>query len=87
MISSARIAKSRSARAVDCPAMGVPPDIDILVPAPEGFGVELRDVGVDFGFDFATGSDIRYPADGRSFATGFGVLDLEALLLVGALAL
>jgi hypothetical protein len=60
--------------------MGVPPDIEILVAAPPaGFGVELRDEGVDLDLDFEGPSDIRYPADGRSLGAGFGVLDLDAL--------
>lgn len=46
--------------AVDCPAMGVPPAIDILVVLPPpGFGVELREPGVDFDLFFVNGSDIK----------------------------
>jgi hypothetical protein len=56
-ISSARIAASRSDIAVDAPAMGKPPAMDILVLA--GFGVELREVGVDFAFDLGGPSPSR----------------------------
>lgn len=52
VISSARIADSRSANAVDCPAIGVPPDMETLVDVPAGFGVELRDTGVDLDLFF-----------------------------------
>lgn len=94
-ISSALMAASRSAVAVDCPAMGVPPDIVTFVLP--GLGVELRDPGVDFDFPLVTGSEIKYPAEGFSFgcdgggaaagpAAGFGVEDLDASLLPGALA-
>jgi hypothetical protein len=50
-ISSARIAASRSDMAVEAPAMGMPPAIEILVVVAAGFGVELREAGVDFDFD------------------------------------
>lgn len=63
LVSSARMAASRSARAVDCPAMGVPPDIEILVEDADGLGVELLDVGLDFDFGLDRASAIRKPAD------------------------
>jgi hypothetical protein len=51
-ISSALIAASRSEIAVEAPAIGKPPAIDIFVVLAAGFGVELRDAGVDLDFDF-----------------------------------
>jgi hypothetical protein len=57
-ISSARIAASRSDMAVDAPAMGKPPAMDIFVVA-AGFGVELREVGVDLALDLDGPSPIR----------------------------
>jgi hypothetical protein len=78
--------------AVDAPAMGKPPAMDIFVVA-AGFGVELREVGVDLALDLDGPSPIRYPVEacclGGGFATGLGsglgVVDREALLLLGAL--
>lgn len=47
--------------AVDCPAIGVPPDIEILVGA--GFGVELRDEGFDLDLGLSRASASRKPAE------------------------
>jgi hypothetical protein len=59
-ISRERMAASRSARAVDCPAMGVPPAMEILVVVLDGFGVDVRDGGVDFAFALDEGpSEIK----------------------------
>lgn len=92
VISRERMAASRSAIAVDAPAMGSPPAIDILVVVDaEGFGVELRDTGLDLGLDFEGPSPIKYPAEtccfgaGPDAGAGLGVFDLEISLLVGAL--
>jgi hypothetical protein len=54
VISNDLIAASKSANAVDWPAIGTPPDIETFVTFPlfAGFGVDVRDTGVDFGFDF-----------------------------------
>jgi hypothetical protein len=57
-ISSALIAASRSEMAVEAPAIGIPPAIDIFVLG-AGFGVELRDTGVDLGLGFDGPSPIR----------------------------
>jgi hypothetical protein len=55
------MAASRSANAVDWPAIGTPPEIEILVTFPVlvGFGVDVRETGVDLGFDFFGPSDMR----------------------------
>jgi hypothetical protein len=56
------MAASRSVNAVEAPAIGVPPAIEILVLALLGFGVDDRVTGVDFGFAFCCPSEMRYPA-------------------------
>jgi hypothetical protein len=55
------MAASRSANAVDWPAIGTPPDIEILVTFPllAGFGVDVRETGVDLAFDLLGPSDMR----------------------------
>jgi len=64
VISRARMAASRSASAVDCPAIGVPPAIETLVLfVLDGFGVELREEGLDFALDLDGMSDMRKPPD------------------------
>jgi hypothetical protein len=89
VISNARMAASKSEMAVDCPAIGVPPVTVIFVLPPDvvGFGVELREDWLDLDFlDFSRESETRNPADGRAgTGCGFGVLERDASLLVGAL--
>lgn len=74
VISSWRMASSRSERAVEAPCMGVPPAMEILValflPLLLGPGVEVRETGFDFGFGLPR-SEINVPwADGGSFGVG-----------------
>lgn len=73
VISSWRMASSRSERAVEAPCMGVPPAIEILVAAflpLLGPGVEVREAGFDLGFGLPR-SETNVPwADGGGFGVG-----------------
>lgn len=95
------MAASRSAMAVDWPAIGVPPEMEILVVLEAfGFGVELREDWLDLALGLERLSPTRKPADEACcFGCGLdvdvdvdvlgpekgGVAGREALLLLGAL--
>lgn len=72
VISSVRIASSRSDKALEAPCIAIPPEMWTLV---LGAGVEDREPGVDL--DLGGGrSDIRRPGpDDVSFGAGGGVAD------------
>jgi hypothetical protein len=53
------MAASKSEMAVEAPAMGIPPEMDTLVLLAEGFGVEVRETGFDFGLGFEGPSPMR----------------------------
>lgn len=74
VISRARMAWSRSVKAVEAPCMGTPPVMVILVVfalfLEEGPGVEVLEFGFDRGFDLGRpSSEIKVPpaAEGGSF--------------------
>ena len=73
VISSWRIASSRSESAVEAPCMGVPPAMEIFVAAflpLLGPGVEVRETGLDLGFGLPR-SETNVPwADGGAFCVG-----------------
>jgi hypothetical protein len=80
VISSVRMASSRSDNTVEAPCIAVPPEMLTLVFGP---GVEERDAGVDL--DLGGGrSDMRRPAaDGAGRAAGGGgVADFRITVLL-----
>ena len=93
VISSERMAASRSFRAVEAPCIGVPPAMDTLADGvfdlELGPGVDVRETGLDLGFDFggASKSETRLPAADGGGLERFGVEDLGVGAFDGGLLL
>lgn len=78
------MAASRSAMAVDCPAIGVPPDIEIFVGG--GLGVELPEEGFDLALGLPSASATKNPAEEACcFGAGFASCRLAAVTSLSVL--